>query len=149
VIEVIDEGENIAHRLAAPVGLGEAACAIDWPRRFDHMQQHTGQHLLSAVFEEVLGFPTISFHLGQESSTIDLESSGINATQVREVELRANQVVFENREVSVGLPMPRKLPACESLPGARENCASLPSAGSTAAPAAARMCAPPARSAPS
>jgi alanyl-tRNA synthetase len=101
IIEVIDEGENIAHQLASPVGLGEAACVIDWPRRFDHMQQHTGQHLLSAVFEEMLGLRTVSFHLGLESSTIDLESPGIDPAQIREVERRANQVVFENREVSV------------------------------------------------
>jgi alanyl-tRNA synthetase len=106
VIEVIDEGENIAHQLASPVGLGEAACVIDWPRRFDHMQQHTGQHLLSAVFEELLGLHTVSFHLGQQSSTIDLESCGLESPsldvgQVRELERRANQVLFENREVSV------------------------------------------------
>jgi alanyl-tRNA synthetase len=101
VTEVIDEGENIAHRLAAPVGLGDAACVIDWPRRFDHMQQHTGQHLLSAVFEEVLGLRTVSFHLGQESSTIDLEIAGLEPAQVHEVERRANEVVFENRQVNV------------------------------------------------
>jgi alanyl-tRNA synthetase len=65
------------------------------------MQQHTGQHLLSAVFEDLLGLHTVSFHLGQESSTIDLEGPVTDAAQIREVERRANQVVFENRQVSV------------------------------------------------
>ena len=63
VIEVVDEGDRIAHRLAAPLGITAVDCSIDWPRRFDHMQQHTGQHLLSAVFEELFALHTVSFHL--------------------------------------------------------------------------------------
>src|ERR1017187_1259104 len=53
---------------------GEVAGEIDWTRRFDHMQQHSGQHLLSAVFEDLFGLHTVSFHLGAESATIDLEA---------------------------------------------------------------------------
>src|SRR5687768_4448075 len=51
VADVVDEGERVAHLLAEPLAATDrpVACAIDWPRRFDHMQQHTGQHLLSAV----------------------------------------------------------------------------------------------------
>ena len=49
------------------------ARAVDWPRRFDHMQQHTGQHVLSAAFDPAFGVRTVSFHLGAESATIDLE----------------------------------------------------------------------------
>src|SRR6185312_5920514 len=67
VAEIVDEGERIAHRMAEapPVDTaGPVACAIDWGRRFDHMQQHTGQHLLSAVFEEAFSLHTVSFHLG-------------------------------------------------------------------------------------
>ena len=55
VVEVVDEGERVAHRLAAPLGDAEVECFLDWERRFDHMQQHTGQHLLSAVFVEQFG----------------------------------------------------------------------------------------------
>jgi alanyl-tRNA synthetase len=101
VLDVVDEGERIAHRLAAPVDPGAVPCAIDWPRRFDHMQQHTGQHLLSAVFEEMLSLRTVSFHLGAESSTIDLEGAPPGDAAMREVEKRANRMVFENRPVSV------------------------------------------------
>jgi alanyl-tRNA synthetase len=100
VIEVADEEERIAHKLAAPVAAGAVECAIDWGRRFDHMQQHTGQHLLSAVFEESFRLKTVSFHLGAESATIDLEGNADAAT-VQKAERRANEVVFENRPVAV------------------------------------------------
>ncbi len=102
VLDVIDEGERIAHRLLAPpLEIDPVACAIDWTRRFDHMQQHTGQHLLSAVFEEMFALRTVSFHLGAESSTIDLEGAAPDSTALREAERRANRIVFENRPVSV------------------------------------------------
>src|ERR1051325_7653830 len=74
VVNVVDEDDKrIAHHLAAPFDGVPADCVIDWNRRFDHMQQHTGQHLLSAVFEELFALRTVSFHMGAESSTIDLE----------------------------------------------------------------------------
>lgn len=102
VIEVVDEEERIAHRLAAPLEAeGEVAGEIDWARRFDHMQQHSGQHLLSAVFEELFGLHTVSFHLGAESATIDLEGGAVDARTVAEAERRANQVVWENRALDV------------------------------------------------
>ncbi|SPF49328.1 Alanyl-tRNA synthetase [Candidatus Sulfopaludibacter sp. SbA4] len=101
VLEVVDEEERIAHRLAAPLHTGPVDCAIDWDRRFDHMQQHTGQHLLSAVFEDLFALKTVSFHLGAESSTIDLEGGAVEARTVQEVERRANQIVCENRPVGV------------------------------------------------
>jgi alanyl-tRNA synthetase len=101
VLDVADEGELIAHRLAAALPAVDVECSIDWKRRFDHMQQHTGQHLLSAVFEELAGWRTVSFHLGQESSTIDLEGGGMESRVMRDVESRANQIVCENRPVTV------------------------------------------------
>ena len=66
IVDVIDEQLRIAHRLAGPLHTGPVDCTVDWTRRFDHMQQHTGQHLLSAVFEEMFGLKTVSFHLGAE-----------------------------------------------------------------------------------
>ncbi len=88
-MEVEDEGERIAHIMAAPLPVdeaGEVDCRIDWNRRFDHMQQHSGQHLLSAVFAGQLGIATVSFHLGQESSTIDLETATLDPARVIEIE---------------------------------------------------------------
>jgi alanyl-tRNA synthetase len=101
VVDVVDEDERIAHRLAAPLPAGPVNCSVDWPRRFDHMQQHSGQHLLSAVFEELFGLKTVSFHLSAESSTIDLEGRAVDARTLQETELRANQLVVENRPLAV------------------------------------------------
>jgi alanyl-tRNA synthetase len=101
VRDVIDEGGRIAHLLAAPLAPGPVECSIDWTRRFDHMQQHTGQHLLSAVFDELFRLRTVSFHLGAESSTIDLEGGAADARILSAVEARANQIVWENRPVAV------------------------------------------------
>jgi len=99
--EAVDEGERIAHRIAMPLHEGPVDCAIDWARRFDHMQQHSGQHLLSAVFEEMCGLRTVSFHLGAEASTIDLEGGAVDAAIARDAERRANEIVWENRPVAV------------------------------------------------
>jgi len=101
VLDVVDEGERIAHRLSAPLDAGVADCAIDWERRFDHMQQHSGQHLLSAVFAGAFALRTASFHLGADSATIDLEGGPVDPPSVREAERRANAVVFENRPLAV------------------------------------------------
>ena len=101
VIEVLDEETRIAHRMAGEVQSGPVDCAIDWRRRYDHMQQHTGQHLISAVFEELFGLRTVSFHLGAENSTIDVEGAAVDARTLVEVERRANEIIYENRLVSV------------------------------------------------
>ena len=102
VVEVIDEGERIAHLTTAPVAAGPAVdCRIDWTRRFDHMQQHSGQHLLSAALLEMLGVPTVSFHLGEESSTIDVEAPALAPEQVAALERRANEIVASNRPITV------------------------------------------------
>jgi alanyl-tRNA synthetase len=101
VIEVVDEDDRIAHQVAAPVLAVEVAGVIDWQRRFDHMQQHTGQHLLSAVLVDLFGAQTVSFHLGIDTCTIDVARS-LEPAQIREAERRANEIVFENRPVTVG-----------------------------------------------
>lgn len=100
VTEVVDEDGKVAHVLNRPVTGEEIAGVIDWKRRFDHMQQHTGQHLLSAVLIELFDSPTVSFHMGAESCTIDV-TKPLDADQLREAERRANEIVFENRPVSV------------------------------------------------
>jgi alanyl-tRNA synthetase len=101
VVEVVDEGERVAHVMAGLVDRAEIDCRIDWDRRFDHMQQHSGQHLLSAVFAARLGLATVSFHLGQESSTIDLAATALDAATPLEAERSANQAVFEDRPISI------------------------------------------------
>ena len=63
------------------------------------MQQHSGQHVLSAAFVELFELPTVSFHMGEESCTIDLEAKSLSPEQVRRAEERANQIIFEDRAV--------------------------------------------------
>jgi alanyl-tRNA synthetase len=73
---------------------------VDWIRRFDHMQQHTGQHLLSAAFEREVGAKTVSFHLGTSAATIDLDKE-LSAGQISRVEDTVNNVLWEDREICV------------------------------------------------
>jgi alanyl-tRNA synthetase len=104
VVDVVDEGERIAHRTLSAIeadDAGDADCVIDWARRLDHMQQHSGQHLLSAIFIEQFGIETVSFHLGEEISTIDLETPAIGVEKVMGAERRANEAVCENRPILV------------------------------------------------
>lgn len=102
VIEVADAEENeVVHYTSVAIPAGVVHGEIDWPRRLDHMQQHTGQHLLSAAFIELFKFPTVSFHLGKEISTIDLEAPAIVARHLEEAERRVNEIIFEDRVVAV------------------------------------------------
>lgn len=101
VTDVVDEGDRIAHLLAQPLEHDRAIGQVDWPRRFDHMQQHTGQHLLSAVLADLFGYPTVGVHLGKEVSTVDLDAPGLSPDQAAKAEDRANEVVAENRPVEV------------------------------------------------
>ena len=102
VVEVAEsEDGRIAHRLAAPLAEAEAEGRVDFARRFDHMQQHTGQHLLSAVLEELYGIGTVSFHLGASYATIDVAAPRLEAAQIERVVERANAVITENRAVRI------------------------------------------------
>jgi len=101
VLEVVDEGDRVAHLLATPLLATSVQGLVDWPRRFDHMQQHTGQHLLSAVFIELLNAETVSVHFGAESSTLDLDVGEVSAGEIADVQDRANAVAAENRPVTV------------------------------------------------
>src|SRR5579862_9623812 len=101
VREVIDEDDRIAHLLESPIATGEAEARIDWPRRFDHMQQHTGQHLLSAVLIELFNYPTVSFHLGAATSTIDIEAASLEPKKIERAEERCAEIAAEARPVVI------------------------------------------------
>ncbi len=101
VLEVIDEEQRIAHLVAAPLRADFVQCQIDWARRYDHMQQHTGQHLLSAVLVELFEFQTLSFHMGGEVSTIELQTKVLTDSQIDQAEERANAIVREARPVHI------------------------------------------------
>jgi alanyl-tRNA synthetase len=115
VVEVIDapsapggsdvanpgDPDHVVHYTTAEVPAGPIHGQIDWPRRLDHMQQHTAQHLLSAAFIELFGFQTVSFHLGKEISTIDLAAPNVVPRQIEAAERRTNEIVFEDRPVAI------------------------------------------------
>jgi alanyl-tRNA synthetase len=111
VLDVRDEGAEIVHVVDRPFELGRVHGCIHWPRRIDHMQQHTGQHLLSAVFQERYGRPTVSFHLGKESSTIDLRCLEPSAEVLEGAERAANDVIWDDRPVNVRYGTAEKLAA--------------------------------------
>ena len=111
VLDTIDEDEDIVHVVSAPIHAGSTVRGeIDWPRRFDHMQQHTGQHVLSAAFDRLFDNRTTSFHMGTESSTIDLAREMTPADVERAVD-EANRVVWENRPVQIRLVSPEEAAA--------------------------------------
>ncbi|HKW26012.1 MAG TPA: DHHA1 domain-containing protein [Terriglobales bacterium] len=125
VPEVAEQEDRILHYLeAAPAEWAVGASVrgtIDVPRRRDHMQQHSGQHVLSAAFIRLFDMPTVSFHMGDEACSIDLDTKAVTPKQVEQAEDLANQVVMEDRPVEIrfvsleearGLGL-RKLPPVE------------------------------------
>jgi alanyl-tRNA synthetase len=106
VVEV-DEAEDgtIRHLVesTAPDALRNSRVRgfIDVDRRRDHMQQHTGQHVLSAAFIALFEMPTVSFHMGAESCTIDLDTKSLTSEEVRRAELLANEVIADDRPVAI------------------------------------------------
>jgi len=103
ITEVADEEDGrILHFAAASFPAGtQVHGTVDAVRRRDHVQQHSGQHVLSAAFIQLFNMPTVSFHMGEESCTIDLETNGLSAAQAQKAELLANEVIAEDRPVSI------------------------------------------------
>jgi alanyl-tRNA synthetase len=110
VVEAEDTGQVI-HVLEALLETGDAEGRIDWDRRFDHMQQHSGQHILSAAALALLGAGTVGFHLSEEYATIDLDRAPLSSEDLSRAEALANSVVFENR------PALSRFVTDEELPG--------------------------------
>ena len=107
VVDVVDRDDSVVeHRLvpsasSQPLRVGDTVHgAILWPRRFDHMQQHTGQHVLSAAFERLFHVRTVSFHLGADVSTIDL-ARDVTRAELAAAGQEANRIVWEDRPVSI------------------------------------------------
>ncbi len=101
VVDVVDRDDGtILHVIERELHAGPVRGRIDWTRRFEHMQQHTGQHVLSAAFDRVAGARTESFHLGAVSSTIDLGRI-VSAADIDRVEDEANRIVWEDRAVTI------------------------------------------------
>ncbi len=103
VREVVDNDDRIAHILESPLAISAAEVEgkVDWARRWDHMQQHTGQHLLSAVLIELFDITTVSFHLSADSSTIDISVPTLDAKKADRVEERCSEIIAEARPIRI------------------------------------------------
>ncbi len=112
VVEVLEESSgDIVHGLDSPLpAVEQVEAEIDWHRRFDHMQQHSGQHILSQAFLKTTRFNTVGFHMGEKYVTIDLDAEEVSLDRVREAEELANSIVFENRPIRVRHVSPDKVP---------------------------------------
>jgi alanyl-tRNA synthetase len=102
VIDCLDQETQIWHIVDQPLS-GSVTGVIAAPRRRDHLQQHTGQHILSQAFIQIANAPTVGFHLGQQSCTIDLEIGELPLATIRQAEALANQIIVENRPITVHL----------------------------------------------
>ena len=102
VEEVVEDGDGeVLHFLDMVPPPGEIHGEVDWGRRFDHMQQHTGQHILSQAFIQAAGAGTVSFHLGAETSTIDIELAAPSTDVMKRAEDIASRIIFEDRRVNL------------------------------------------------
>lgn len=101
VINVEEVDGEIRHFIVEQLHTEEVEGKIDWERRFDHMQQHAAQHILSATFWDYFNIPTIGFHLGKETVTIDLDTENLPTETVEKAVQIANKIVFENHPIRI------------------------------------------------
>ena len=99
VLDVIAGEGAVLHKVGQMPPVGSLDCRIDWGRRYNHMQQHSGQHLLSAVCRSLFGAMTVSFHLGADTCTIDVEKPELTATELEELESAVNAHVCKNHAI--------------------------------------------------
>ncbi len=99
IIDVIEDKGRILHIVDQEVAETKVNGKVDWKTRFDYMQQHAGQHILSQSFWELMQGKTMSFHLGQDVSTLEIDIQKISDLELEKVEEGANKVIFQNREI--------------------------------------------------
>ena len=110
VLDVKEQGENILHLCDTPLKVGaEVTGTIDWERRFDHMQQHSGEHLVMGQIYQKFGYHNVGFHMGGHLVTIDLDGP-VTWEDLMEIERRTNQIICRNIPVKTWYPSPEELP---------------------------------------
>jgi len=123
VLSVLEEDSKILHLLEDDISTEKVKGEIDWQTRFDFMQQHAGQHILSQSFYELYQAQTLSFHLGEVTSTVEIDLRKITEEEIERVETRANEIVCQDREIKsyfipeekiIGIPL-RKPPTKKGL----------------------------------
>ncbi len=111
VLDVKEQGEEIIHLCDAPLEIGSTVeGAIDWERRFDHMQQHSGEHLVMGQVYQKFGYHNVGFHMGTGIVTIDLDGP-VTWDELMEIERKVNRIIWENRPVKTWYPSPEELPS--------------------------------------
>ncbi|WP_017690497.1 alanyl-tRNA editing protein [Paenibacillus sp. PAMC 26794] len=100
VLDVNIEDGEVWHKLERVPEQNKVHCELDWERRFDHMQQHTGQHLLSAITLKMAEAMTLSFHLGTEYDTIDVAAAELGASQLTAIEQEVNRQIYRNARIN-------------------------------------------------
>jgi len=95
------DGDDIIHVLERDPGQGDAALRLDFPRRYDHMQQHTAQHLLSQVLLRLFNAPTLSFAIGPEHASIEIGRPALDEEEIRALECECARLVFANLAVRI------------------------------------------------
>ena len=108
VLDVKERGEAVVHLCDAPLE-GSVEGSIDWARRFAHMQQHSGEHIVSGLIHGKYGYHNVGFHMGAHLVTIDFDGP-LTWEQLMEIEQQANAIIWENRPVKVWYPSPEELP---------------------------------------
>jgi len=113
VLDVHEKGGAVIHYTDGPLTEGETVHGqIDWDRRFMHMQEHSGEHIVSGLIHQKFGYDNVGFHMGAEEITIDLNGV-LEWEDLKEIELEANRVIWENREVYAGFPPKEELEKLE------------------------------------
>ena len=103
----MEEKGEILHVIDKEIESGSVLGKIDWDRRFDHMQQHSGQHILSQCSVQLFDAETRSFHLGERASTLEISMNKITEEDVERLEELANRIVFQNKEIKSQLKLPK------------------------------------------
>ena len=110
VLHVHEDGERVLHRMAEPLAVGQTvAGVIDYDHRFDLMQQHTGEHIVSGIINKRYGWHNVGFHMGLQSITIDFDGL-IPPEDLPEIERLANEAVYRNIPLNIWTPSPEELP---------------------------------------
>lgn len=111
VLDVRDAGDLVWHLLAGPLETDAVQGVLDWPRRWDHMQNHSGQHILSQALIVTADALTVAWHLSANSVTIDVDRAGLDETTLAEAERLANQVIQRNLPIAARVVAEADLPA--------------------------------------
>lgn len=109
VIDIVEENGEIYHvTQTKPIKIHRVNCKIDWDRRLDGMQQHLGQHVLSGCFFKLFNANTVSIHLGNEISTVDIQGY-LDEESIRKAERMANEIIYQNIGVNFLTPSKKEL----------------------------------------